>query len=476
MKEESFESYIKEKLEQYDSGAPMHVWERIKKEKEERKYGFFFWKRYLWFLILVPIVIGVGYFLNHSFSDTTVAPVASVPPHPETTHISRQALPVPDQQAVNEQPVSVSIHEATQHEVAVSSTDPKVGAGVEPIASGTSSPKGDAVIFHPVLHEPKKTVQKEKPSVQWNHNRKQLAESKNLQLSQTPLGDATFKLVYLRHDNKYVNPFRVQTMQPFVKTLLPGCAPLRTGRNDLYLEVYAGPDYSIRNFSSAARPSNYVTQRMSVENNRMGYSVGVRISKTMGERTLMKTGVNYSQINEQMKLVTEKEKRLTQVITIRVVVRAPGDTLRVRDTSYFEQTGTNYRTTYNRFRFVDVPVLFSFEFGNQDRISFALNAGLVFNIVSFYKGEVLDTSFLPVPITTREGKGVNNWRSNIGYGFYAGLTIQKYMSPNLNAFAEPYIRYNVTPVSQNDSYIQQRYSVFGLQLGVRYNLFANRQR
>lgn len=476
MKEESFESYIKEKLEQYDSGAPMHVWERIKKEKEERKYGFFFWKRYGWFLILAPIVMGVGYFLNRSFSDTTAVPVASVPSHPESTHTSKQVLSIPNQQTVSEKSVTVPIHEATEHGVAEPSTDPKIGAGVEHIASGTSSPKGDAVTYNPVLHEPKRTVQKVKPSVQWSHNQKPQAERQNLQISQTSFDGAAFKLGYLRHENKYVNTFQIHPLQPSVKTLLPGCAPLRTGRNDLYLEVYAGPDYSIRNFSSAARPINYVTQRMSVENNRMGYSVGVRISKSMGERTLMKTGVNYSQINEQMKLVTEKEKRLTQIISIRIVVRAPGDTLRVRDTSYFEQTGTNYRTTYNRFRFVDVPVLFTYEFGNQDRISFALNAGLVFNIVSFYKGEVLDTSFLPVPITTREGKGVNNWRSNIGYGFYAGLTIQKYVSPNLNAFAEPYIRYNVTPVSQNDSYIQQRYSVFGLQLGVRYNLFANRQR
>jgi hypothetical protein len=476
MKEESFESYIKEKLEQYDSGAPMHVWERIKKEKEERKYGFFFLKRYGWFLILAPIIMGVGYFLYNSFSDTTAVPVASVPSQAEPTPASKQVSSVPNHQAVSEQTVSDPVYATTEHSVTERSTDRKVGTGDEHIASGSSPSKGDGVAYNPVLQEPKSTVLKVKPRVQWNHNRKQQTERQNLQVSHAPLDGAAFNLGYLRQENKYVNPFQIHPLQTSVKTLLPGCAPLRTGRNDLYLEVYAGPDRSIRNFSSTARPANYITQRMSVENNRMGYSIGVRLSKTMGERTLMKTGVNYSQINEQMKLVTEKEKRLTQIISIRIVVRAPGDTLRVRDTSYFEQTGTNYRTTYNRFRFVDVPVLFSYEFGNQDRISFALTAGLVFNIVSFYKGEVLDTSFLPVPITTREGKGVNNWRSNIGYGFYAGLTIQKYVSPNLNAFAEPYIRYNVTPVSQNDSYIQQRYSVFGLQLGVRYNLFANRQR
>jgi hypothetical protein len=232
----------------------------------------------------------------------------------------------------------------------------------------------------------------------------------------------------------------------------------------------------MRSFSNPSDLNNYIAKRRTTEDNRNGFSAGIRLAKNIGEKTVIKAGVNYSQINERLRIINENEKQLTQIITIRTVIRAPGDTLFIRDTTYFEQNGTRYRTTHNRYRFIDLPIIFSYEFGNPEILAFSVNAGTVFNITSFYHGEVLDTTFTPVKISTAKGSGANNWRSNIGIGVFASFAVYKRINERLQIFGEPYFRYNFKPVTQNTNIVNQRYSTSGMQLGIRYNLYSGRQR
>lgn len=490
MTDQMFDDFVKGKLEHYDSGAPMHVWERIReKEKDDRK-GFFFFRRFLLAGILLLTLTGIGYFTAKQMKKTDSANADQQLPAPST---ASQHNPTNDPNQQNN-PVA---HNGTSASNAATATNSSTVNDQHTAVIPTSNNQNESTVHNSETDLTINTIRTSEPVSSKNKTiSKRLFNRTSKQKSGKQINQQSAKDDIAVNEDASVSDQPTQYKRLDLATALikfaagnlhpasipynvkqPGC-PTVNGprRNDLYIEVYGSPDYTLRTFSSTSLYDNYVNERRTVENNRNGFSAGVRIAKNIGEKVLIKGGVNYSQINERLHLINYNEKQLTQVITIRTVIRAPGDTLFIRDTTYFEQTGTRYRTTYNRYRFIDIPVIFSYEFGNPEILSFSVNAGPVFNITSFYKGSVLDTAYSPVQISTSKGNGPNNWRSNIGVGVFASFSIYKPVGNNLQLFAEPYFRYNLRPVTQSSNFVVQRYSVSGMQLGLRYNFHNGRQR
>lgn len=180
----------------------------------------------------------------------------------------------------------------------------------------------------------------------------------------------------------------------------------------------------------------------------------------------MKTGLQYSQINERFTYKTENETRTTTVVTVRSIVRAPGDTLIVRDTSTLTQVGFKTNTVKNRYRSLDIPVLASVQFGNED-LKWGITAGAIVNISSWYEGVLLDSSLAAVPISKDNGM---MYKKNIGLGLYAGFHITKRINYNTQLFFEPYLRYNLSNMTTPGAAFNQRFSIGGLAMGLRFNL------
>lgn len=488
MTDKLFDDFVQSKLEQYDSGAPMHVWERMQKEKNDRKGFFFFRKKFLILGIALLAFTGIGFITSELF----LKQKGSVAANPDFKINTREKEPVTEQHSYLNKPNFSSTRTENNTNSENNIIDPIIEKSSTPVSalvyksnSTTAASKNSLLI-----------LQKQKVSFSKNSETKFFSRKQVLRSLKTISGanslttfsnasDAIhFQLnsFYKLNRTGYIPANNILTVfqpspainQPQVR---PSCPTIRgPRRNDLYLEFYVSPDYTVRSFSKENTQANYIAKRKSTEDSRNGFSAGVRIAKNLGEKTFLKTGVNYSQINERLRIVSQNQKQITQIITIRTVIRAPGDTLFIRDTSYFEQTGTLYRTSYNRYRFIDIPVIFSYELGNPDLMSFTLNAGPVINVISFYKGEVLDTSYIPIKISTAKGTGPQHWRNNIGIGLFASISIQKKLNERMQVFGEPYLRYNFNSVTQNNTIIKQRYAITGMQLGIRYNLVKSRQR
>jgi opacity protein-like surface antigen len=172
----------------------------------------------------------------------------------------------------------------------------------------------------------------------------------------------------------------------------------------------------------------------------------------------VRTGINYSQINEKFTLV---QGNLVQVTYI---INAAGDT-----TGSYITTGTRYKTTYNKFKTIDVPLLIGYEMGNG-RFHANVSAGIIINAYSWQKGEVLDTSYNPVSITTGKGASPYQFKTNIGLGFTAGIGMYYKLNEKLHVVAEPYFRYNLSPMSKEKLTLTQKYNTAGLRLGLRLDL------
>ena len=254
---------------------------------------------------------------------------------------------------------------------------------------------------------------------------------------------------------------------------LPECPTIEKNAagNKQYWEVYLGPDHAFENYKSYGdtASNNYLQKRKASTQFASAFSAGVRYTKVFNNGTSVRAGVNYTQVNEKFIYFNPNEIKNVTVITTRVVIRAPGDTIYISDTLQYQQTGTRIKTTYNRYRNVDIPLVIGYELGNG-KIHANINAGVIINVYSWYKGDVLDTLYQPVSITTGKGNTQYQFKNNIGVGFLGSISLYYKMTDKLHLVLEPYFRYNLSPMSKENLNLQQKYHIAGLRAGLRFDL------
>lgn len=172
----------------------------------------------------------------------------------------------------------------------------------------------------------------------------------------------------------------------------------------------------------------------------------------------LRAGINYSQINEKFTFVQGNLVQITYIID------ANGDT-----TGSYTTTGTRYKTTHNKYRSIDIPLQVGYELGNG-RLHANINAGVVVNVYSWQKGEVLDTAYQPVTITTGKGASPYQFKTNAGLGFMGGISVYYKLNDKIHVMAEPYYRYNFKQINKDNLTLKQKYNTVGLRLGVRIDL------
>lgn len=238
---------------------------------------------------------------------------------------------------------------------------------------------------------------------------------------------------------------------------IPGCpkSDLDAAGNKDYLEFYAGPDFARKQYSDTGQ-SVYMQRRKESTQTLLSFSAGVRYTRVFNNGVSFRTGLNYSQINERFRYVNSNTVQMNYEID-----PYSGDTLAVT-----RVTGTRYKTTYNRFRSIDIPLLLGYEMGTG-RFHVNLNAGLLVNIYNWQKGDVLDTSFHPVSITTGKGNAQYMYKTNAGLGFTGGASIYYRLNDRYHLLAEPYFRYHFAPISNSALSLQEKFTTLGIRLGLR---------
>ncbi|UAY52264.1 hypothetical protein [Ferruginibacter albus] len=241
---------------------------------------------------------------------------------------------------------------------------------------------------------------------------------------------------------------------------LPECPTIEkdAAGNKRYFEVYLGPDYGVRTLSDTAN-SVYLQKREETSRFTYGYSAGVRYTKVFSNGMSVRAALNYSQINEKFTFIQGNIVQVTYTIDPNT-----GDT-----TGSYTVTGSRYKTTYNAYRSIDIPLTIGYELGNG-KIHANINAGIVANIYSWQRGDILDTNFKPVDITTGKGSTFYQFKTNVGLGVTGGASIYYKINEQLHFLAEPYVRYNFQPMGTNNLSLQQKYTTIGLRLGLRFDI------
>lgn len=482
MADNLFDEFIKKKLEDHSSAVPTDMWDRIN-AGSKKKRGLAWWRN-AGLLLLVTGMITTGFLLHNSenlFTKQAVTEnIIDEKNNGDDNELRKVGVTERENEAAKEEEGKKVTAAETESNNSNKSDKKLVAEGNEFRADES---KNKELL---VAETGKKLVYKTEPGnkISRTSNRSFTNKSANI------LDKADIKVVGANLPNSFKTESNALSLlalhekdfreskanKDVLKNLASSfkidCPPSYADRrNDWYVEVFASPDYAFKEVNKNSGNEAYLQRKDSSEKFQTAFSGGIRISKSIGEHLLLRSGLQYSQINEKFKYSAESERKTITVVTTHVIIRNPGDTVVIRDTSTAEQISYRYKTTGNRYRSVDLPVIFVYEWGNDDWKA-NLNAGVIFNLHSWQKGEMLDTSYQPVSFNKNNS---NVFKQNLGVGLYAGLTILKPINENMHWFAEPYFRYNLSDMTRDKSPFAQKFHVAGINLGIRYKINGNRQ-
>ena len=151
-------------------------------------------------------------------------------------------------------------------------------------------------------------------------------------------------------------------------------------------------------------------------------------------------------------------------------VQPNGSSVLVRDTSTVSVKGQFLKQSLNAYRMIDIPVMVSRTLFKTGQVQVNGSAGALFNVTSWYDGDVLDTNDVPTVIQTKTTQGASAWKKHIGTSLYGSLSLYDQVFKHVQATFEPYLRYDLSPVNKDQSIYKERFVTTGLMVGIRYQL------
>jgi len=491
MNNSPLDDHIKKQFGNYSPDVPSHIWEKIAAEKDKRKpVGFWFnsLNKTSLFLLLGLLLLGTGAVMFNHFNNNTdkTSTATSINKKSTTEPGSTNNVQAENARSEYSEKENTITTERKPSET-IQPTNQPTRIQNDPVAhtnnnvaiSGSSNKKtipdntkNDVAVDNNVIDnstdikttlnrfsKPKRSkgkaliTLKNAAAVSEDESSTENISSKNILSENDLLLNRLLLDPQLLNTEKNILSTVKKPSFSFTNVPCPESEKNVAG-NKRYFEVYAGPDYAFRSITDTGN-SAYLQKRKESTKFSSAFSVGLRYTKVFNNGMSFRTGINYSQINEKFKYA---EGNIIQVVYI---TNSNGDT-----TGSFISSGTRYKTTYNKFRTIDVPLMIGYELGNG-RLHANFNAGAIINVYSWQKGDVLDTAYKPVNITTGKASSPYQFKTNVGVGFIGSVSLYYKLSNRLHILAEPYFRYNFSPASKADLTIKQKYSTAGLRLGVR---------
>lgn len=471
MTDNQFDNFFREKLKDHTAPVPDGLWEKIRPENEKRPKGFFLRKINGTGLMVAALLVGtviIGLLIYHYQSAVPAAD--AVLNQPKTNSNSNLNISTSENNS--------TLQSTPNHPII------KVDSMIEIVEDPATHFDENAIALEPTKEATSQEIALNDATPIVNPSL-QIIQTNNQVNSATDnaLDGSNYVAAHVNQEALYFNPTSLTSANgkvnknlaanghdKFIKSTIIIC-PTNRGRSNSFnsdwgLELFVSPDYSIKSVTNISASQQYLDKKDSSEQMQIGYSAGFRLVKPLNEHILLKTGFQYSQMNQKFTYRNENEIKTTTVITTRSIIRSPGDTVLVTDTSTLQQIGYSVKNIHNHYRSIDIPLTLGYQFGNDD-LSIGINAGVIFNVSSWYQGEILDTSLTSVPISKVSS---SIYKSNIGMGLYSSISVLKRINENTQLFFEPYFRYNLSNMTNSQSPYNQKFQVGGLAIGLRFSL------
>jgi hypothetical protein len=242
------------------------------------------------------------------------------------------------------------------------------------------------------------------------------------------------------------------------------------GSRGLYFDLYYSHDYGFRSLEAKSQEFNlYATERDNSESSLYSFSAGVRISYISSSGLGLKTGFNYSQINEKFEYLDPDASLIRTIITIDTLLVGGVPTV-VRDTSTIRIPGSLDITAYNKYRFFDIPILATYESYLTDRLYYTVNGGVLINLSFAQKGRFLDPGGQPAWFSSSlpSNERFDAYKSSAGLSIYGSLGLHYVLNAHIDLILEPNFRLYAGSITREDYPLKQKWITGGIITGIRY--------
>lgn len=455
-----FDAWVRDKLLHTEARTPEHLWEKIRK----RSRHYVIMERNKYFLILLLLLgstAGTGYWI---FRPTL------------QSGLTREKMAVAPTSAMT----SGTMTSGTIASGAMTSGTTTSG----PIASGTMT---SAAASTPTMTPHEMTSHEMTPA---------MSSDVSANTAMVPDGSSTdgptieaptsiYDLANasandnLRDDLQAIAPFPLTPVTPRITAdAQTGVAPASNliqvrPANHAYFEAYAGPDHVNHYITSSGHAYNgFATQMRGAIQSYPSFSIGARIDlPVIRDNWRLQLGLHYAQINEKMTYSNFNATKAVTEVSTRSVTQPGGGTTVLHDTSTVLVKGQIFKQSLNAYRMFDIPVLISHTVIKTGQVQVNGSVGALFNVTSWYNGDVLDTTGMPLSIDTKTTtQGTGAWKKHIGTSLYGSLSLYDQIFSRVQATFEPYLRYDLSPINRDLSVYKERFVTTGLMLGIRYQL------
>jgi hypothetical protein len=469
----NFDDFVKDMLHNHKSPVPNGLWDKIVAEKETKKPIVYWWTDKRWYMVAAACLIlicGTCFYMNNKTNE--VAAKSQIPSK-QLNHNPSQPLKTDTIDNNTTLNVNNDNNEKTSLNTVTNNTDDNNND------DNTSNiiPNKVRNVDNKILHN-KRIKKRGIITDNYRHFANSKGQQEALPFTQTDAltQDNSDNLVskfeqantvslskLFNYYTKDITPLKLNNQNKIFGLDCPNYKPATW-----YLEAYGSADYTMKHVFAYGVSNNYLQRIDSTTKMNGGFTFGLRVSKTISDNFLLKSGIQYTQRNEQFSSKSDSIITTTSVVTVRTIVRGGGlsDTT-VRDTATVQQIGYRKRITNNHYKSLEIPLLLSYENGN-DQWHYAINGGIIANLTSWYNGETLDTSFQLVPLGAKNANGF--YKSNLNLSLYAGVSIIRNISERLDVFAEPYFRYGISNTNTSVAGYNQRFNAVGLTFGIRFKL------
>lgn len=274
------------------------------------------------------------------------------------------------------------------------------------------------------------------------------------------IGVSSFSKLYSVEDHD-----EIELTQSMLEEFRQDCPSFVTDRTGVYLDFYVSHELPFSSLS-AKDPSlePYRGLRAETEGPSYSFSAGARLTLMLPNGLGLKTGFNYSQVNEKFSYVDPESIMRKQVITITTI-----DGMEVRDTNFIEIPGTREIVSTNKYRSFDIPLLLSYEWDVRERTYMTVNGGIYLNLLFKESGKILDPSGEVIDISDTSGDQLAIFKNNIGLSLFGSVGLHYRWNSSIDFILEPNARLLVKSATVDGYSLNHKWITAGLITGIRYN-------
>ncbi len=211
-----------------------------------------------------------------------------------------------------------------------------------------------------------------------------------------------------------------------------------------YASIYFASGWAIKKLQGSS--SAYIARRNQTEMSLGNWSVGALYHLQFPSGFELSAGLSYQKMTEKFLW----ERQSSEIIK-------EGD-------QFFQQYSYRVKTTYNRFEYIDLPLLLGYQ-KKRARWSYGVRAGAYINLSQKLSGEILTPDLEPGQFT---GLDETNFKNRIAPAIAADVIFGYRLSPGIQITFQPGVKFQTGSITTADFEAEQRYTFLHAKLGLQW--------